>query len=195
MAWASCGRRHVASCATVVRFLLEYIALLNFSRRHPMLDPQSTIPQIDRARAPKDESDDIWLLNMALRDIEKYAKQFGAALHLFEYCVMQMSVMPTGRADAFFSWMLLACRECVMSIWHFRKEITAANNCAKKSLYVGPQLDGALLHAAHSKFDKYFPDFAASRNAVAHAGEFAKNKASYEANAFSGSYEGPAIRI
>jgi hypothetical protein len=121
--------------------------------------------------------------------------KFRDALHLFDYCNMQNSVLPGGSSSVFMAWCFLAARDAVMSVWHFRNEMMAANNFAKLSTYVEPQIDWTAIHEAHSKFDLYFPDFAAVRHAVAHAGELAKNKTSFEQNAFSGDYEGAGIQI
>jgi hypothetical protein len=159
-----------------------------------MLQPNTKIPQIDLSAAPKEESDDLWLLNHALNEIQQQTENFLAAVHLFDYCHMQISVLPGRTSDAFSSWLFVAARDAVMSVWHFRQQIAAANTLANRSAYVEPSLDKSSLKESHSKFDQYFPDFAAIRHAVAHAGELARNKDIYEQNAFSGTYTGPAIR-
>ena len=52
---------------------------------------------------PPDEREDMCLLNFALKGIEKYTNQFGVAVHLFDYCAMQNSVLGSlpGRPSAF----------------------------------------------------------------------------------------------
>ena len=161
-----------------------------------MLEQRSgSVPQIDVRVAPKEEADNLSLLNKALSDLQRYENHFASALHLFDYCYIQLSVMRPTVSDAFQSWMLVAARDAVMSMWHFRKVLDAANSFANQSPYVAPQLDRTALGEAHTKFDGYFPEFVPMRHAVAHAGELAKNKKAYELNAFSGDYEGRGLKI
>ena len=54
-----------------------------------MIIMQGDVPQLCMNIVPLDERHDICLLNHALKDIEKYTRQFGAAVHLFDYCGMQ----------------------------------------------------------------------------------------------------------
>lgn len=160
-----------------------------------MLDPQGDIPQVDPSRIPQDEATEMFLLNNALSSMDKYVSQFGDALQLFEYCGRQMAFLKFGGRGPLFSWQLIAARDAIMSVYHFRHEMTAANNYAKQSKFLGPFVSSERLHEAHSSFDRSFPNYAATRNAVAHTGEMAKNKSAWEENSFNGSYEGGGIRI
>jgi hypothetical protein len=143
---------------------------------------------------PLDERQDICVLNFALRDIEKYTKQFGAAVHLYDYCCMQDSVLSSlpGRPSAFGCWRLLACRDAVMSLLNFRGEIEAARNISENSTYLGARIDRNSLAEAHAKFNECFPDFARLRDAAARTGEDARAS---EHHPSSGDYIAPGLVI
>src|SRR6267378_1658217 len=75
---------------------------------------------------------DLWLLNLALSGIERYASNFGAALHLFDYCLLQQSILPAS-SHTFTAWQFVAARDAVMSINHFMKAMISANDLANTS--------------------------------------------------------------
>jgi hypothetical protein len=154
-----------------------------------------TIPQIYPNVPLAEEADDLSLLNGSLEAIDSYATNFRNAVHLFEYCLLQASVLADGHLSAFVNWQRIAARDGVMSIWHYRQSMLAANTIANTSAYVGPLLNKAELREAHSKFERYFPEFDATRNAVAHAGEMAKSKEAFDRNAFKGDYESALISL
>jgi hypothetical protein len=160
-----------------------------------MLDKTSNIPQIDLKIAPEEEHGNLRLLNFNLNEILRFVDQFGSALHLFDYCSMQESIIPSQPAGVFFRWKLITCRDAAMSIYHFRNVIEGAHNLANQSPYVGPKLNTDLLDEAHSKFERWFPDYAKMRHAVAHAGELAKNKGKSKQHWFSGDHKEPGLEI
>jgi len=162
---------------------------------HPVFTFPGGTPQIDLSRSPKEEEKSLWLLNGALSSIARFSSNFAACVHLFDYCALQNSVLPDPRSEAFSTWQFVAARDAVMSIWHFRQEMHAAHDLANQSPYLIPSLNRASLGTSHSRFDKYFPDFAGIRHAVAHAGEMSKTEAKFDENAFTGSYEGHGIKI
>ncbi len=71
-----------------------------------MIIMQGEVPQLCMNIVPLDERHDICLLNHALKDIEKYTRQFGAAVHLFDYCGMQDSVLSSRRRTRLGVWVL-----------------------------------------------------------------------------------------
>jgi hypothetical protein len=152
----------------------------------------SNIPEIELSALPAEEQDSGVLLNLALNDIAQYVGQFYIGIQLFEYCRMQLSIF---NANIFANWTLLASRDCVMAIWHFRNAMAAANSFANKSSTISPHLNKKALGEAHSLLDKYFPDFAAVRHAVAHAGELSKNEDAHARHAFTGYYKTEAINL
>jgi hypothetical protein len=160
-----------------------------------MLVSQSGTPRIDLSTAPSEELDELGLLNNALDGMERYVQQFAEALHLFDYCLIQRSVISASGSGPFSAWMRLAASDGVMSIWHFRKEMDIANSVANKSPYVSQQLERSHLGDAHKTFNSRFPEFEAIRHAVAHAGELSRNVARHEQIVFSGTYPGTGIRI
>ncbi|MGA2637519.1 hypothetical protein [Methylocella sp.] len=159
-----------------------------------MIIMQGDVPQLCMNIVPLDERQDICVLNFALRDIEKYTKQFGAAVHLYDYCCMQDSVLGSlpGRPSAFGCWRLLACRDAVMSLLNFRGQIEAARNISENSAYLGARIDRDSLGEAHSKFNECFPDFAPIRDAAARTGEDARAS---ENHSSSGDYIAPGLVI
>jgi len=157
-----------------------------------MLDARTITPRINLRAAPPTEVADLKLLNIALIEMEQYAKQFSQAVALFDYCLMQFSKT---RLDVFSEWMFIAARDAVMSVWHFRKQMETSNQIANKSAYLAKSLEKSLFKDAYKKFRLGFPDFEAIRHAVAHAGELSKNADSHEKHSFSGTYEGTGIKI
>jgi hypothetical protein len=161
-----------------------------------MLDHKSPyIPQIDMSTAPKEEENNLYLLNSSLSAINQYVNQFQGDLHLFEYCAVQGSVFPDGGSPAFRSWQLVAARDAVMALWHYRNEMLAANTYANRSPYISPKLTKSAMAEANSKFEMYFADFADIRHAVAHTGEMAKNREAYEKNTFTGSLDAFGLKV
>lgn len=125
-----------------------------------MIIMHGEVPQICMGIVPLEEREAVCLLNFALRDVEKYARQFGVAVHLFDYCAMQESILGAdpGRPSAFVEWRWLACRDAVMSLLHFRGQMEAARKIAEKSFLLGSRIDLRAVGAADSKFREVFPD-------------------------------------
>ncbi len=136
-----------------------------------MIIMQGNVPQLCMNIVPPDEREDMCLLNLALRGLDKYTKQFCVAAHLFDYCSMQDSVSPApqGATSPFRSWRLLACREAFMSLLNFREEMEAAKTLAENSAYVGGGVDESFFEKAQSRFAECFPDFERIRHASVRA--------------------------
>jgi hypothetical protein len=143
-----------------------------------MLHSRDDTPHINMHGAPPDQQGEIRLLNDALRDMHTYTRDFNSAVDLFENAQRLSSGTSHQDSSRVIEWQFIAARDGVMSIFHFRNEMLAANNLANTLQHVVPQLNRRFLGEAHSLFTKLFPDFLAIRHAVAHAGELSKNKSS-----------------
>jgi hypothetical protein len=152
------------------------------------------IPELIPGKMSGDESTNVFVVNLSLSGMGKYIEQFRQALNLFDYCLIQNSLFPNG-SPMFMSWLGLAAREGAMAIYHFRRAMLAANNVSKASPIIGPHLDNAALKAAHSKFEKEFPDWSNIRDGISHAAELFQNAQALRENAFSGTYEGPGVKF
>ena len=141
--------------------------------------------------APPEQRGEIRLLNLALVFMGRYVERFASAIDLFEYSRDQSSASPRRGAWRFRAWQSIAARDAVMSIFHFRNAMLAANNFANTLSHVVTQLNRRALGEAHSLFERLFPDFVAMRQSVAHAGELYKTKAKADLHKTTGEYIGP----
>jgi hypothetical protein len=146
---------------------------------------------------PKPESDEVWRMSCCLADIASYLKDFGAAVGLFLFCEKESKKQITNPqfADNLNRWQLIACRDGAMTIYHFYKSMQAVRRSMKVCPTIMKSADHESLRDANRIFEFYFPTFAKIRHAVGHSGEIMKDRKNFERHAFSGSYEGPGIKI
>jgi hypothetical protein len=152
----------------------------------------SDAPNIVPGNVPPDDKRKLFLLNCALSDMEKYSRYFGSALHLFDYCFIQQSVLP-GPSGAFNSWRMIAARDAVMSIYHFKNSMIVANDLANQSTLIGPHLKKPAIKSASKRFANDFPDYAKARHGVAHTAESVQNIGALQENAFPRTHEDPRM--
>jgi hypothetical protein len=147
------------------------------------------VPKIDLETVPAGDVDDLRLLNLSLRNMDRFVHNFAAAIDLFEFCRANPH---QSRARA---WIYVACRDAVMQIWHFIKSMNAANAIANKSETLKMRLNKESFGQAFDIFRATFPDFEASRHAVAHSGEMTKNVSTFQQHAYTGGYQGENIKF
>ena len=98
--------------------------------------PSPSVPQFDLSSAPFDQQAEISLLNEALRDMYSYTTDFVVDLDLFHYGKSQEAAAPPDQSGRFSKWRFVAARDAVMSIFHFRKEMLAANDLANPRQHI-----------------------------------------------------------
>ncbi len=157
------------------------------------------VPQIDICRLPEGERKVAWLVQNTLLQLALRMEDFQAALELFDFCASHIRENLLDKQFAlirnYTKWQLLSARDGAMTLYHFGRTIRYVGNLLKGAPVLKGEIEHSHLRAARRLMHEKFPHVERVRHAVAHSAELTESEEKFDANAFTGTYDGQGIRI
>lgn len=124
------------------------------------------------AECPTDEQNTAVQLCGNLILLHRHSQNFTAAVGLLDYVdgLRQVFAPNDARITVLSLWCGMACRDGVMTLYHFGEVLTALRRNSIPSSLVG-RVDGQRIRNAASKFTQVFPTIRKARNGVGHLAE------------------------
>jgi hypothetical protein len=140
------------------------------------------------AERPEDEQHEAVRLCGNLIMLHRHSQNFTAAVGLLDYvdALRQVFAPNDARINVLGLWRDMACRDGVMSLYHFG-EVLAALRRNPLPLSVVDHVDGPRIRNAASNFGRAFPTIRKARNGVGHVAEMTSSHGGFEKHAVDGS--------
>lgn len=139
------------------------------------------------AELPHDDQHAAVLLCGNLIILHRYSQNFTAAVGLLDYLDgLRLGFPPNdNRTQVFQLWRDMACRDGVMTLYHFGEVLTALRRNPLPNPVVD-RVDGPRIRNAAGHFAKHFPDIRKARNGVGHVAEMTSSLRGFEKHAVNG---------
>ncbi|MGH6854255.1 MAG: hypothetical protein ACREDN_02425 [Aestuariivirga sp.] len=152
-------------------------------------------PTIHVFGLPKAERKSAAHIQMLLRQLGQYNREFAASVELFNHSIGQMaaatvSAIPRAPTwDWLDDWMHIAARDGAMTIFHFGRTVELTRAYLPKCPTVLSLIDQVALRESGKLLRVHFPHFEAVRHSVGHAAELMGTEKNRDSNSVSGPYD------
>lgn len=148
--------------------------------RLPSLPP-SLIP----TSLPEGEKQGARLVQSGLMTLERYVKDFAAALALFDFACGK---------DAPHEWALVAARDGGMTIYHFYDAFAGIRKTARTCPTFVPLVDWSQFKEVERLYRARFRDYVDMRDSISHAGDKMATPELYAEHSFTGTVNTPMVK-
>jgi hypothetical protein len=124
------------------------------------------------ARLPENEQAKAVLFCGNLLMLRRHEQNFAAAVALIDFTDSLRNTSPSDeqRSDLLDLWNHIACRDAIMTIYHFEHVLRSICNAPMPASWAS-QVDRHQLEAAAARFSQRFPSIKQARNSVGHISE------------------------
>ena len=144
-------------------------------------------------KAPEPEREHSWILQSRLEDLDRYVRQFEAALNLFDISREQRRSEALGVQSG--HWMFIAARDGAMTIYHFANTLQYIRSLLRSCPTIKALVNAPSLRKTTELFQTQFPHVKTMRHALAHSAELSRSPKHFKKNSFKGDYEGFGVSI
>lgn len=120
---------------------------------------------------PSSEHKDAAVIKNNILGMWSKATDYWCAHNLFCHCEFNRNTTPKPMNSIYDRWMIVAARDCVMSVYHFGRFIEGIDKSIGQCNTLKSVIDMKSIKSARRKFTTEFPFYITMRHAIAHDAE------------------------